>query len=231
MIEAKFYLNKESCQKSANHCNLKKDAAKLAQEQSNHLYLSVLLQSLAESKGMVLRDAIVVQVLDTAFDVMMPEYGLEKRIHLDQLPLERYSWNETTETLKLYWGAQAFLASDDEGTKASESASYSRQSVTLSRGGFDTMDHPDDATNAYDDERGLFDDESDYEDVDESLTLGMSKTNQGGDEGDEQAENLSKIKTFGHVQVLITADMAVSPPVIKVVAMNPFAAPPSSSSI
>ncbi|KAG0260265.1 hypothetical protein BG011_002046, partial [Mortierella polycephala] len=53
----------------------------------------------------------------------------------------------------------------------------------------------------------------------------------GGDEGDEQAENLSRIKTFGHVQVLITADMAVSPPVIKVVAMNPFVAPPSSLSV
>ncbi|KAF9370515.1 hypothetical protein CPC16_003659 [Podila verticillata] len=209
--DTKFYLNKESCQKSANQCNIKKDAAKLAQEQSSHVYLSVLLKNMT-AKGMVIRDAIVVQVLDAAFDVLVPEFGLEKRVHVDQLPVERHAWVESSETLKLYWNSHAFKQPDEESNKDDKENATS----------FDTkaMDHPDDATNAYDDERGLFDDESDYEDEESSSSHSGAVLE---DENDEQATNLTKIKIFGHVQVLITADTTVSPPVIKVVAMNPYA--------
>ncbi|KAF9982896.1 hypothetical protein BGZ75_005650 [Mortierella antarctica] len=253
--EQKFYLNKESCQKSANHCNLKKDAAKLAQEQSNHLYLSVLLHKLSEPEGVVVRDAIVVQVLDTAFDVIVPAYGLEKRIHLDQLPLENYSWNEVSEILRLYWGTQAFKSKEDEeankaageglsdrrlssvavsqsmggqhGSSGSDEFSRGGAHGTGSSGLDGMMDHPDDATNAYDDERGLFDDESDYEDEDEqSQRLRHKTNNQGEEDEDEMALNMSKIKMFGHIQVAMSVDRAVSPPVIKVVAVNPFATAP-----
>lgn len=218
MLDTKFYLNKESCQKSANQCNIKKDAAKLAQEQSSHVYLSILLKNMTESKGMVIRDAIVVQVLDSAFDVLVPEFGLEKRVHVDQLPLERHAWVESSEILKLYWNSQAFKQPDEESNKNLEDGKEARHA-------FDTkgaMDHPDDATNAYDDERGLFDDESDYEDEERSSSSHSDAILE--DENDEQATNLTKIKIFGHVQVLITADTTISPPVIKVVAMNPYAA-------
>ncbi|KAF9438177.1 hypothetical protein BGZ76_009384 [Entomortierella beljakovae] len=231
--DTKLYLNKEACQKSANQCNLKKDAARLAQEQSNHLYLSVLLRNL-EKKEMIIREAIVVQVMDLAFDVMIPEYNLEKRIHLEQLPLERFVWNEFTGTLKLYWTTQPFKAPEDGSL--SESLSDRRLSTVLSHnslefkprsGGFDAMDHPDDATNAYDDERGLFDDDSDYDDDDEPTARnggsGHGEAQFGDDVADEHAENLSKIKMFGKVQVLISADTTVSPPLIKVIIMNPIA--------
>ncbi|KAG0017267.1 hypothetical protein BGZ80_008453 [Entomortierella chlamydospora] len=136
--ETKFYLTKENCQKSANHCNIKKDASKVAQEQSSHIYLSVLLRN-------------------------MREYGLEKRVYLDQLPVERHSWNGTTETLKLYWTTEAFKAVEEE-VDNSNGNGKSRRLSALAPAHFDAMDHPDDATNAYDDERGLFDDESDYYD-------------------------------------------------------------------
>ncbi|KAF9173574.1 hypothetical protein BGX20_002791 [Mortierella sp. AD010] len=228
--DSKFYLNKESCQKSANQCNLRKDAAKLAQEQSNHLYLSVLLRNLTEEKGMIIREAIVVQVLDVAFDVMVPEYNLEKRVHLDQLPLERYAWRESTGTLKLFWSTQPFKT-QEEGSVV-ENLSDRRLSTVSQQNmgdfkpraaGFDAMDHPDDATNAYDDERGLFDDDSDYDDDDEPLAKHAGGADQEDDVGDDQAENLSKIKMFSRVKVVITADTTVSPSVIKVVAMNPCA--------
>ncbi|KAF9916129.1 hypothetical protein BX616_004542 [Lobosporangium transversale] len=233
--DSKVYLNKEACQKCANHCNLKKDAAKLAEEQSSHLYLSVLLRKMTEQKGMVIREGIVVQILDTAFDVMVTEFGLEKRVHLDQLPLERYSWNESTETLKLYWSTQPFKTHDDIIAKGGDSQvnnrrlsmtfapSGSLQSVRPS--GFDAMGgHPDDATNAYDDERGLFDDDSFSEDDNESLARQPRQMDIDDDANDELANNLQKIKMFGRIQVLITPDTSVSPPAIKVVAINPFAA-------
>ncbi|KAF9921344.1 hypothetical protein FBU30_008643 [Linnemannia zychae] len=227
-----FYLNKESCQKSANQCNLRKDAAILAEEQSSHLYLSALLQRLTQTKGEVIRDAIIVQVMDTAFDVLVPEFGLEKRIHLDQLPLERFYWNEDTDTLRLYWGSQAFKTAEEEAEGRASRRQSTSPNQPLSNqeqpdfkpraGGFHAMDHPDDATNAYDDERGLFDDDSDYDDEDGRSTPRSSDANRTDDSNDDLAPNLSKIKTFGHIQVLITAEMNVSPPVIKVVPLNPF---------
>ncbi|CAO3564364.1 unnamed protein product [Mortierella alpina] len=226
--DSKFYLSKESCQKSANHCNIKKDAAKLAQEQSSHVYLSVLLRNMTESKGRVVKDAVVVQVLDSAFDVLVPEYGLEKRVYVDQLPLERHSWNESTETLKLYWTTDAFkVATEDDGLQDAASDNKSRRLSALPGTLLElgAMDHPDDVTNAYDDERGLFEDESD-DDSRDGLDAHSTATSvlEDEDEGDDEARRLSRIRIFGHVQVLITADTTISPPVIKVIAMNPFAA-------
>ena len=66
----------------------KKESAKLAQEQSTHLYLCVLISDLTPRYGPVIRPAVVVGVLDAAFDVLIPEFGIEKRVHVDQMPIE-----------------------------------------------------------------------------------------------------------------------------------------------
>ncbi|KAI8606219.1 RNB-domain-containing protein [Dissophora ornata] len=229
--DSKFYLTKESCQKSANHCNIKKDAAKLAQDQSSQVYLSVLLRNMTESEGMVVKDAIIVQVLDASFDVLVPEYGLEKRVYVDQLPLERHAWNGSSGTLKLYWTTEPFKTVIEEEAQETKADDKSRRLSTLSAARHvGAMDHPDDVTNAYEDERGLFDYESDDEDEDDVI---RSKSNGAGadedededeGEGEDEARRLTRIRTFGHVSVLVTADTTVSPPAIKVIAMNPFSA-------
>ena len=66
----------------------KKDSAKLAQEQSAHLFLCLLIADLTQRFGPVVRQAQVVGVLDAAFDVLVPEFGIEKRVHVDQMPIE-----------------------------------------------------------------------------------------------------------------------------------------------
>ncbi|RUS22900.1 hypothetical protein BC937DRAFT_95258 [Endogone sp. FLAS-F59071] len=101
--EKRFYLDKDTVQKTAQHCNVKKDGAKSAQEQSSHLFLAQYLSSTALKSGPIVCDAIVVAVLDAAFDVLVLEYGIEKRIHLDGLPLETSKFNEQKETLCLFW--------------------------------------------------------------------------------------------------------------------------------
>ncbi|KAF9439277.1 hypothetical protein BGZ76_006006 [Entomortierella beljakovae] len=223
--DSKFYLSKEACQKTANHCNIKKDAAKLAQEQSSLIYLSVLLRNIAAVEGDIVREAIVVQVLDAAFDILIPEYGIEKRVYLDQLPLERFTWNGTTETLKLYWTTEPFKAEEEEETPNFDDKSR-RLSALAPHHDF-SMDHPDDATNAYDDERGLFDDESDYEDevdIAHAYTNGAPPGEEEDDlEGDSHALRLTRIKMFERIQVMIVANTKVSPPIIKVMALNPYA--------
>jgi len=66
----------------------KRDSAVLAQEQSAHLFLCVLISDLAQRYGPVIRQAKVVGVLDAAFDVLVPEFGIEKRVHVDQMPID-----------------------------------------------------------------------------------------------------------------------------------------------
>jgi protein SSD1 len=66
----------------------KKDSAQLAQEQSAHLYLCLLIADLTQRYGPVVRQAKVVGVLDAAFDVLVSEFGIEKRVHVDQMPIE-----------------------------------------------------------------------------------------------------------------------------------------------
>lgn len=66
----------------------KRDSAKLAQEQSTHLFLCMLIHDLTQRYGPVIREAKVVGVLDAAFDVLVPEFGIEKRVHVDQMPID-----------------------------------------------------------------------------------------------------------------------------------------------
>lgn len=86
--EAKFPLDPESVSKIAQTCNVKKDAARQAQEQSQHLFLCVLIDDLTKRYGPVVRYGTVIGVLDQAFDVLVSEFGVEKRVHVDQMPVE-----------------------------------------------------------------------------------------------------------------------------------------------
>jgi exoribonuclease R len=86
--DAKFNLDPEAVTAVAHQCNIKKEAAKLAQEQSLHLFLCVLISELTQKYGPVIRPAKVVGVLDEAFDVFVPDFGIEKRVHIDAMPIE-----------------------------------------------------------------------------------------------------------------------------------------------
>jgi protein SSD1 len=66
----------------------KRDSANLAQEQSAHLFLCVLVYDLTQRYGPVIRQATVVGVLEAAFDVLISEFGIEKRVHVDQMPID-----------------------------------------------------------------------------------------------------------------------------------------------
>lgn len=86
--EGRFLMDPEAVSKIAQHCNTKKAAAKLAQEASQHLYLCTLVSDLTQKYGPVCRQAHVIGVLDQAFDVVVEDFGIEKRVHVDQMPIE-----------------------------------------------------------------------------------------------------------------------------------------------
>lgn len=123
--ELKFSLDTEAVSQIAQQCNSKKDAARLAHEQSQHLYLCTMIANLTQQYGPVIRQAQVIGVLDEAFDVLVPDFGIEKRVHIDQMPIEvclscsrcqkcaglltaiqcnqNHVWDEHGQTLSIYW--------------------------------------------------------------------------------------------------------------------------------
>lgn len=93
----------DSLKATADYCNFKKDCAANAQEQAIHLLLSQTIDGLSELSGQLLCMGTVVQVYDSLFDVFIPEIGVEKRVHGDQLPLVKAEFDKLEKVLELFW--------------------------------------------------------------------------------------------------------------------------------
>ncbi|KAK5194737.1 Translational repressor [Exophiala xenobiotica] len=94
----------ESLAKTAEQCNNKKDSAHCAQEQSVHIESCRLMDKKSkEVGGDLISDGIIICVYESAFDVLIPEYGFEKRVHCDQLPLKKAEFRKEERVLELYW--------------------------------------------------------------------------------------------------------------------------------
>ena len=108
----------EALAKTAETCNTKKDSAHSAQEQSVHIESCRLMNSMIEQQGGdLISVGIVICVYESAFDVLIPEYGFEKRVHCDQLPLKKAEFDKNKRLLELYWEkgvpSSAFVPEDE----------------------------------------------------------------------------------------------------------------------
>lgn len=108
----------ESLAKTAETCNTKKDSARAAQEQSVHIESCRIMNRKSEEQGGdLISVGIVVCVYESAFDVLIPEYGFEKRVHCDQLPLKKAEFDKNKRLLELYWEkgvpSSAFVPEDE----------------------------------------------------------------------------------------------------------------------
>ncbi|XP_031757684.1 DIS3-like exonuclease 2 isoform X2 [Xenopus tropicalis] len=74
---------KEVIQKQADHCNDRKTASKRVQELSAELFFSVFVKEC----GPLESEAMVMGVLNEAFDVIVLRFGVQKRIYCNSLPL------------------------------------------------------------------------------------------------------------------------------------------------
>lgn len=74
------------------------DCARGVQEQSFHLSLT---QTLTDSYQLM--GAIVTSVYESAFDIVIPELSVEKRVHGDQLPLSKAEFYPSSQLLELHW--------------------------------------------------------------------------------------------------------------------------------
>lgn len=59
----------------------------------------MLIHDLTEQYGPVVREARVTGVLDAAFDVVVPEFGIEKRVHVDKMPIDNAVFDEHKDIL------------------------------------------------------------------------------------------------------------------------------------
>jgi protein SSD1 len=230
----KFALDRDAVAKIAQQCNIKRDSAQLAEEQSTHLFLCVLIADLTQRYGPFIRMARVVNVLDAAFDVLVPEFGIEKRVHVDQMPIDNHVHDEHSRTLQIYWSNRDVISwlaenSDDEHLrKVKQNAEQHALKMEVT-------------SRSVQDEQALFDEDDAEED---EIVLGRSglTAHAEPETSTQRLISLAKVKPefeglkttpAGHkiqdirelmaVPVIVTADLTKSPPVIKVYSVNPYA--------
>lgn len=196
--EAKFVMERDQVAKCAQHCNAKKDAAKIAQDQSTHLHLCYLIDDLTKRYGPVIRDAKVVGVLDSAFDVVVPEFRIEKRVHADKIPLINHVYDEHDRTLSLYWDTTdvlSFLAQENEDEYLKKVLT-DMKSLVISKA---DVSHSVQSTKSSERKALSFDD------------VKVS----GG-------HRIQVVRELQTIPVMIIADVTKSPPVIQCLAVSPF---------
>lgn len=115
----------ETLVKTVESCNTKKDSAQNAQDQSIHIEsCRIMDKKRQEANGDLVAEGIVLCVYESAFDVLIPEWGFEKRVHCDQLPLKKAEFRKEKRVLELYWEkgvpSSAFVP-EDERPKAAAS--------------------------------------------------------------------------------------------------------------
>ncbi|KAG6828397.1 hypothetical protein H0H92_008139 [Tricholoma furcatifolium] len=231
--DVKFTMDRDAVAKIAQQCNIKRDSAVLAQEQSAHLFLCVLISDLTQRYGPVIRQAKVINVLDAAFDVLVPEFGIEKRVHVDQMPIDNHVYEEHTHTLQIYWSKRDVITwlaenSDDEHLKkVKQNAEQHALKMEV-------------ASRSVNDETALFDEDdadddqivlerSDEADAETSkqrlISQAKVKPEFQGLRTTSSGHKIQDIKELMTVPVIVTADLTKSPPVIKVYSVNPYAEP------
>lgn len=94
-------LEPDALQKLAEHCNDRRMASKRVQELSTGLFFAVLVKE----SGPLESEAMVLGVLNQAFDVLVLRYGVQKRIYCNALPLRSHHFQKVGKKpeLTLVW--------------------------------------------------------------------------------------------------------------------------------
>ncbi|XP_056421507.1 DIS3-like exonuclease 2 isoform X2 [Hyla sarda] len=97
-------LQQEAIQKQADHCNDRKTASKRVQELSAELFFSVFVKEC----GPLESEAMVMGVLNEAFDVLILRFGVQKRIYCNALPLQSSHFQQVGKKpeLTLVWSPE-----------------------------------------------------------------------------------------------------------------------------
>ncbi|KAI1115919.1 hypothetical protein F5Y14DRAFT_107931 [Nemania sp. NC0429] len=174
----------ESLVKTTESCNIKKESAQNAQEQSIHIEsCRIMDKKRQEVNGDLISEGIVLSVYESAFDVLIPEWGFEKRVHCDQLPLKKAEFRKEKRVLELYWEkgvpSSAYVPEDERpkaaaSQRVSNAMAAARQAEEAERVKKEREEaarkQTDTGTMSTDDVDALFDDDEDnVSDVTEAM--------------------------------------------------------------
>ncbi|KAK3325428.1 hypothetical protein B0H66DRAFT_123726 [Apodospora peruviana] len=165
----------ENLVKNIEQCNTKKDSAQNAQEQSIHIEsCRTMDKKRQEVNGDLISEGIVICVYESAFDVLIPEWGFEKRVHCDQLPLKKAEFRKEKRILELYWEkgvpSSAYVPEDERpkaaaSQRASNAMAARRQAEEAEKARKEREEaarkQTDTGTISTDDVDALFDDDDD----------------------------------------------------------------------
>ncbi len=182
-----FTEDAESLAKTAEQCNTKKDSAQSAQEQSVHIEsCRIMDKKRNDLGGDLISEGIVICVYESAFDVLIPEYGFEKRVHCDQLPLKKAEFRKNERVLELYWEkgvpSSAYIPEDERpkagsgrGAQAAAAARDAQAAKQLAKDNEEAQrKHMETGTISTDDVDALFDDDEDGASEITEMTAGVS---------------------------------------------------------
>ncbi|PBP16116.1 RNB domain-containing protein [Diplocarpon rosae] len=185
LSEGKIEYNEdiETLVKTTESCNTKKDSSQNAQEQSVHIEsCRIMDRKREEVGGELISEGIVLAVYDSAFDVLIPEYGFEKRVHCDQLPLKKAEFRKNDRILELYWEkgvpSSVFIPEDERpragsSQRMTNAAAAAKQAAVAERAKKEHEEaqrkQMETGTISTDDVDALFDDEDDVSDVADSV--------------------------------------------------------------
>ncbi|GAN05030.1 RNB-domain-containing protein [Mucor ambiguus] len=203
--------NKESCgyQKksvttAATHCNERKEGAKNSQDMNIQLYLAHYLHMLeTQQKKPVICAAIVTQVLKDCFEILVPEYGLEKRVHMDALPIEKFVYDPHKTALAAYW---------KEGVESNREWDHNRKLD-------ENYVEPSGTQLFY----GTISDDEEENDhsVASKLAYKIPKELLSDNLVDETTK-MQRFESFSKLTVRIQVNVERSPPIINIYPVNPF---------
>ncbi|KAI8393392.1 uncharacterized protein BYT42DRAFT_609187 [Radiomyces spectabilis] len=213
-------LTTEMVQKIALQCNRKEDDAKNAQEASTMLYLAKFLHKLTLRQGPIIRPGVVLAVHAEAIEIYVPDYGLQRKISMESLPLERFEYKNRT--LTVYW--QRGVVLDTALEKRLYGKARERKNDHVVKDGMDGMealkDEVDDVGSSL----------SNIQVTDESVTNSPCVDHEIAPVDDspmhepelDEATCMQRFRIFTELQVLVQMDMEQFTPGVRIFPVNPF---------
>ncbi|KAI9270490.1 hypothetical protein BDA99DRAFT_501927 [Phascolomyces articulosus] len=256
--EKRFYLDRDTVQKLAQHTNVKREAALYAREQSHLLFLAVYLSKRGVHKPdslngadliVVRKEAVVVAVSDHYFDVMVPGVNLERRIHLANLPVWRSNYDQHKRQLTMFWkkgvdtttGKQRHwsLSDDEDDDFLDEEAlleemrdsSPPSTAVPSATSTSNTLTATSTTTNGINAVVSTQQQETNDNTQNVAITPSPSVSKRASmlharlsDSTAYSADQASQtIQALDKIQILVSVEMVKTPPLIRILGVNPFA--------
>jgi protein SSD1 len=228
----KYTEDVDSLKVVSDYCNFKKDCADMTQEQAIHLLLCQTINDMSSKTGHVLCTGVILQVYESAFDVYLPEFGIEKRVHGDQLPLNKAEFDKSNKILKLFWDANVdsstYVPADENEPLSYRSSIKNKFRVSAA----DAAKIQDDSVNS---SSGLLSEEmtkklNKLKLKPPKVNILLPKENETSlapyleslHTSIEGNNHIQEIRLLDRVPILLRAEIGMSLPCLTVRALNPF---------